>query len=63
MLLYLLIACFVVTFILTAFVRQLAIKKNILDNPNERSSHTVPTPRDEIKHCIGGASIDIFMIE
>ena len=27
MLLYLLIACFVVTFILTAFVRQLAIKK------------------------------------
>jgi len=48
---------------LTYLVRQLALKKNIIDNPNERSSHTVPTPRDEIKHCIGGASIDIFMIE
>src|SRR3989339_32549 len=30
---------------LTYLVRQLALKKNIIDNPNERSSHTVPTPR------------------
>ncbi|MBI9065673.1 MAG: glycosyltransferase family 4 protein [Salinivirgaceae bacterium] len=30
---------------LTYLVRLLAIKKNIFDNPNERSSHTIPTPR------------------
>jgi len=30
---------------LTYFVRQLALKKNIIDKPNERSSHTIPTPR------------------
>jgi Fuc2NAc and GlcNAc transferase len=30
---------------LTYLVRQLALKKNIIDKPNERSSHTVPTPR------------------
>jgi len=36
---------FVVSFVLTFFVRKLALKKNIVDKPNERSSHTVPTPR------------------
>ncbi|MCK9208045.1 MAG: glycosyltransferase family 4 protein [Salinivirgaceae bacterium] len=30
---------------LTYLVRQLALKKNIIDKPNERSSHTIPTPR------------------
>ena len=30
---------------LTYLVRILALKKNIIDNPNERSSHTIPTPR------------------
>ncbi len=29
----------------TAIVRKLALKKNLLDQVNERSSHTVPTPR------------------
>lgn len=36
---------FVLSFGLTYFVRQFALKKNIIDTPNERSSHTVPTPR------------------
>jgi len=35
----------ITTFILTYFVRLIAIKKSIVDTPNERSSHTVPTPR------------------
>lgn len=30
---------------LTYFMRAYALKKNIIDNPNERSSHSVPTPR------------------
>ena len=30
---------------LTYLVRQFALKKNIIDTPNERSSHSVPTPR------------------
>jgi len=36
---------FIASMALTFFVRQLALKKNIIDNPNDRSSHTVPTPR------------------
>ncbi|MGE6821324.1 MraY family glycosyltransferase [Pseudomonas soli] len=32
-------------FALTAGVRRFAIKKSVLDIPNERSSHSVPTPR------------------
>ena len=31
--------------VLTILVRKIAIKKAILDIPNERSSHTIPTPR------------------
>ena len=39
------ILTFFSSFILTYFIRKLALKKSILDNPNERSSHTIPTPR------------------
>jgi len=35
----------VLSFFLTLLVRKIAIKKSIIDIPNERSSHTVPTPR------------------
>lgn len=38
---------------LTAQVRNYALKKNVLDMPNERSSHSVPTPRG------GGVSVVI----
>ncbi|NDD71864.1 MAG: glycosyl transferase, partial [Actinobacteria bacterium] len=33
------------SFALTSVIRKLAIKNNHLDIPNERSSHTSPTPR------------------
>ncbi|MCU7938291.1 MAG: glycosyltransferase family 4 protein [gamma proteobacterium symbiont of Bathyaustriella thionipta] len=36
---------FVLSLGLTYVVRLLALKKNIIDTPNERSSHTNPTPR------------------
>ena len=42
---------FLLSWSLTYFVRQYALKKNIIDTPNERSSHTSPTPRG------GGISI------
>jgi Fuc2NAc and GlcNAc transferase len=33
------------SWLLTALVRQFAIRASMLDHPNERSSHTLPTPR------------------
>ena len=42
--------------VLTGLVRQYALWKNVLDIPNHRSSHTVPTPRG------GGAAIVIVYI-
>ncbi len=36
---------FVLAFGFTYFMRSYALKKNIIDNPNERSSHSTPTPR------------------
>lgn len=48
---------FLASFLLTAIFRSYAIKKNILDVPNERSSHCSPTPRG------GGVAIVItFMM-
>ncbi|WP_419903382.1 MraY family glycosyltransferase [Kiloniella sp.] len=31
--------------IATALLRKVLVRKGVLDNPNERSSHTIPTPR------------------
>lgn len=42
---------FLVSFCLTYLFRLIALKKQALDLPNERSSHTVPTPR------VGGLAI------
>lgn len=36
---------FIASLLLTGMVRKVAINKNILDIPNERSSHHIPTPR------------------
>lgn len=36
---------FLLAFVMTYLMRAYALKKNIIDNPNERSSHSVPTPR------------------
>ncbi len=36
---------FILTLLFTGYMRHYALKKNIIDNPNERSSHSVPTPR------------------
>lgn len=35
----------IITFILTAVLRRYALAKSLMDIPNARSSHTVPTPR------------------
>ncbi len=39
------IICFFATLLFTGIIRKIAIKKSILDIPNARSSHDVPTPR------------------
>lgn len=33
------------SFLLTGMIRKYALHKNIIDTPNERSSHSIPTPR------------------
>ena len=45
MMMYLLISVFLLSLVLTAVVRRYALAKNIIDSPNHRSSHVVPTPR------------------
>jgi len=42
---YLLVTTFLVSFILTCFLRRYALTRNIVDIPNIRSSHLIPTPR------------------
>lgn len=44
---------FVLTVVLTIYYRRLALKWNILDIPNDRSSHVIPIPR--------GAGISFFL--
>ena len=41
----LLIIVFIISFAFTWIVRHYAIRKSIMDIPNDRSSHTIPTPR------------------
>ncbi len=43
--LLILLLVFFLSFILTYYMRQFALKNNIIDTPNERSSHSIPTPR------------------
>ncbi|MCJ8294581.1 MAG: glycosyltransferase family 4 protein [Oceanospirillaceae bacterium] len=51
-----LVLFFVVSFFLTGALRVYALKKNVMDIPNERSSHAVPTPRG------GGVSVVITFL-
>ncbi|OLQ76092.1 glycosyl transferase [Photobacterium proteolyticum] len=44
------------SFLLTFFLRSYALKNNIIDNPNARSSHSIPTPRG------GGVAIVLCFI-
>ncbi len=45
-----------VAYALTFFLRNYALKKDLIDNPNHRSSHRVPTPRG------GGVSVVITIL-
>ena len=47
------ISLFLLSFILTYFIKNYAIKKSLVDIPNDRSSHTTPTPHG------GGVAIAI----
>jgi Fuc2NAc and GlcNAc transferase len=39
------VACFVLSLLVTGFMRRFALRQRLLDIPNERSSHVAPTPR------------------
>lgn len=43
--LLLLVATLAGSYVLTALLRRYALSRNVIDVPNERSSHSVPTPR------------------
>lgn len=45
MLALVLAATFIASLVITGLVRRFALRTDLLDRPNERSSHTVPTPR------------------
>ncbi|WP_058462370.1 MraY family glycosyltransferase [Legionella adelaidensis] len=42
---YILSLLFLFSFLITAYIRHMALQKNMLDIPNARSSHVIPTPR------------------
>lgn len=42
---YALVAVFILSWVLTFAARRYALARNMMDNPNHRSSHVVPTPR------------------
>ena len=48
-----LVACFIFSMTVTGFLQKYALKHSLIDVPNERSSHLIPTPRG------GGLSIVI----
>ena len=45
MIVFLLIAVFTVSFLITGAIRRYALARQLMDIPNARSSHSVPTPR------------------
>lgn len=45
MMVYLLMVVFLLSWVLTWGIRQYALTRNIMDIPNQRSSHEIPTPR------------------
>ena len=49
-------ATLVAAFLLTGWLRRVALSRNLVDLPNARSSHTVPTPRG------GGVAIVLVML-
>jgi Fuc2NAc and GlcNAc transferase len=53
----LLLSVFLVSWVLTLTLRRYALGKKLIDVPNERSSHTIPTPRGG-----GVAIVSAFMI-
>ncbi|VEB96325.1 Undecaprenyl-phosphate alpha-N-acetylglucosaminyl 1-phosphate transferase [Cedecea lapagei] len=50
------IVIFILSFVLTWCLRIYALKNNVIDVPNQRSSHSIPTPRG------GGVAIVISMV-
>ena len=56
LIIFILLVAFLSTYLITYLIRQYALNTNLLDIPNERSSHEVPTPRG------GGLSVVIVFL-
>ncbi|MDD3324187.1 MAG: glycosyltransferase family 4 protein [Sulfurospirillaceae bacterium] len=57
------VAVFCISVIATYLVRYIALKKKLLDMPNERSSHAVPTPRGGGLAIILAIAFGVFMVD
>ncbi|WP_133127070.1 MraY family glycosyltransferase [Legionella nagasakiensis] len=61
-LIFIIFTVFLLSFILTGLVRQYALSKKILDVPNQRSSHTLPTPRGGGMAFLIGFLMAVFIL-
>jgi Fuc2NAc and GlcNAc transferase len=57
-----LVAVFVLSWGLTGAVRRYALQRDLLDHPNARSSHEVPTPRGGGLAIVAAFSIGLFVL-
>lgn len=61
-LLILLMLTFLVSVLVTSSVRNYALKKSLIDIPNERSSHIIPTPRGGGLGFIVGFAVSLLVL-
>ena len=53
----------VVTFVAAPFVRQFMLRQGVVDVPNHRSSHSVPTPRGGGLACVFGVVVALVVAQ
>lgn len=56
------VGAFLLALVLTAWTRRLALRQGVLDHPNERSSHSQPTPRGGGLAIVISSSLSIIVL-
>jgi Fuc2NAc and GlcNAc transferase len=56
------LGAFAISLILTGVIRKLALSHGLLDVPNERSSHVIPTPRGGGVAIVVGTSVAVIVL-
>ncbi len=63
MIIRLCLAAFLISYCLTYFIRRYALHKSLIDMPNARSSHTLPTPRGGGLAIVSTFFICLFLLQ